>query len=441
MTHHSPLAQKHFRRNWVAFFGDYVSFGLGLAFASMTTVLPAFAAALTDNKILIGAVSSVWAGGWLLPQVFAANYLSNKPRKYPIMMWGEILVRPVFPLFVLWMALGGVRFPLLTLLLFMLMLAVFAASDALVALAWLDMLGKALAPETRGRLIGIAQVATGVAALGVGALIRYLLSAEGPAFPTNYTIIFGLASLCFFISLASCALIVEPYEAVEDARPSLRDYFPQLARLWRADAAFSRVTLVRLLSGLGGLATTFYVVYATDVLNMPASAIGVFTAAATLGTAIAGLALGVAADRWGSQRVVQITTWVHFGVPVFALLASSGVFGPALPQLYPLLYVLLGIFEGSIMLGFLNFILEISPPGQRPTYMGLTNTLSGLLVFVPMVGGFLLERTSYPTLFALAAAGTLAGAVLALKLPNPRQGRAEAPAPAPQSGPHTSPAP
>ena len=67
MDHPSTLIQKHWRRNWIAFIGDYLGFGIGLIFANTTTTLPAFAAELTDNKMLIGAVSSVWAGGWLLP--------------------------------------------------------------------------------------------------------------------------------------------------------------------------------------------------------------------------------------------------------------------------------------------------------------------------------------------------------------------------------------
>jgi MFS family permease len=118
--------------------------------------------------------------------------------------------------------------------------------------------------------------------------------------------------------------------------------------------------------------------------------------------------------------VVQVVSWAQFLVPVLALLCHFGVFGSSLNLVYPLLYVLLGVYEGSAMLGFLNFVLEISPPGQRPTYMGLTNTLTGILILLPMLGGLLLERTSYPVLFAAAALGTLAAAILALTLPNPR---------------------
>lgn len=421
MTHNLPIARRHLRRNWIAFFGDYIFFGIGLTFASTSTILPAFAAALTDNKILIGATSAIWTGGWLLPQIFAAHWLSDKPRKWPVMFWGELIGRPMFAVFVVWLLVAGPRYPALTLVFFLFTIAYFVTTDAVVALAWFDMMGKALAPDTRGRMIGIGQVVTGLAALGAGAIIRFALSAQGPTFPYNFALILGMASAAFTLSEISCAFIVEPPEAVAEFRPSIGDYLPQLARLLQSDPAFGRVTLVRLLAGLGALASTFYVLYATQVLNLPPTAIGLFAGAATIGTALSGILLGVVADSLGTHRVVQIVTWCQFAVPALALMFQLGVFGSATGFLFPVLYVLLGIFDGSVLLGFLNYVLEVAPPGQRPTYMGLINTISGLLVLVPLIGGWILEHASYPLLFALAAAGTLAGAVLALGLPSPRR--------------------
>ncbi len=426
MEHPSTYIQKHWRRNWIAYLGDYLGFGIGLIFANTTTTLPAFAAELTDNKMLIGAVSSVWAGGWLLPQIFAARYLSNKPRKYPAMIIGQLVGRPAFPLFVVWLLAGGARYPELTLALFLLAIVIFMSTDAVVALAFLDMFGKAMPPQKRGRLIGLGQVITGLMAVGAGALIRQLLGPAGPGFPMNYAIIFGLASIGFAVSTVACLLMVEAPEAVEARRPSLREYVPVLGRLWRADRRFNRITTVRLLSGIGSLATSFYVVYAIDWLHLPPAAIGLFAAAATVGTAVSGLLLGLVADRYGSQRVVQVVTWAQFLVPVLALLCHLGVFGASVGVVYPLLFVLLGVYEGSVMLGFLNFVLEIAPPGQRPTYIGLTNTLSGVLIVLPVLGGFVLQRTSYPVLFGAAAVGTLAAALMALGLSNPRVSPASA---------------
>lgn len=420
MTHSTPIAQRHFRRNWLAFFGDQTFFGLGLVFASTTTVLPAFAATLTDSKVLIGAVSAIWAGGWLLPQMFAAPFVSQRARKYPIMMIGQAIGRPIIPLFAVWVLAGGTRWPGLTLFFLLVSLGWFVITDSIVALAWFDLLGKSIAAHTRGRLVGLAQVTTGVLAIGAGALIQHLLGPNGPGYPLNYGIIFALGAGAFLISFAACFFNVEPPEAVDAERPTLRGYLPQLARLLRRDRVFSHVTVARLLTGAGALATAFYVVYATDILHLPAASIGFFAGASTIGGAVAAVGLGVVADRAGSHRVIQIAAALECLVPLVALLCHLRVFGGATNVVYPILYVLLGAFEASIMLGFFNFVLEIAPPGQRPIYIGLTNTISGLLVFMPLVGGWLLQNTSYPVLFALTAAVTLAGVLVALRLPNPR---------------------
>ncbi len=418
----SALINQHWRRNRVAFLVDYFGFGVGLVFANAATTLPAFAAVLTSNKVIIGAISALWAGGWLLPQIFAAHYLTRQPRKYPIMMKWQFIGRPALVLFVIWLLVGGARYPALTLALLLLALMLFRVTDALVALAYWDLFGRAVPADRRGRLFGIGQVATGLAAVGASVIIQQLLGARGPGFPLNYALVFGLACLCFAVSTVGTALIVELPEAADvEATPplSLGAFLPQLGRLWRADPRFNRITLVRVLSGLGALATTFYVVYATDVLRLPPAAVGLFAGTATVGAVLAGLLLGPVADRYGSHRVVQAVTWAQFLVPVIALLCHLGVFGAAVNLVYPLLYVLLGVFEGSFMLGFNNFILGIAPPGQRPAYMGLTNTFAGLLIVVPLLGGYLLEVTSYPVLFVAAAIGTLAAAVLALGLPHP----------------------
>jgi hypothetical protein len=68
------------------------------------------------------------------------------------------------------------------------------------------------------------------------------------------------------------------------------------------------------------------------------------------------------------------------------------------------------------MLGFTNYMLEIAPPNIRPAFVGLGNTLMGLMAFVPAVGGWLLQTTSYTVLFATATVLTLAGFVLTFTL-------------------------
>jgi ABC-type sugar transport system substrate-binding protein len=77
--------------------------------------------------------------------------------------------------------------------------------------------------------------------------------------------------------------------------------------------------------------------------------------------------------------------------------------------------------EASILLGYFNYVLDIAPEAERSTYIGLTNTLAGLLAAAPLVGGWILEQTSYTFLFGLTAILVLPGVLVALTLPKPGQ--------------------
>lgn len=407
-------------RNWWAFFLDYVFFGIGLTFANQNTVLPAFAATLTDSKALIGSVSAMWLGAWLLPQLFAANFLSSKPKKYPYMVWGSVIGRPAFWLLPLLLVWGGLaRWPLLLLAIFLVGLAWFAATDAFVAIAWFDLFGKAMGSAERGKLIGLGQVVNGVGAIGAGWLVGYLLSEGGPAYPLNYAAVFGLGGLSFFISFIGIIFTVEIPEATPPHEPaaSLRDYWHRFSDVWRNDPGFVRANLARLLTGLSMLATPFYILHATQQAGISPKAIGAFAATAPIGSMLAGIILGRVVTRQGSHRVIQIVAWLAIVPPLLGLGLTFIRATAAHTWVYVVCYLILGMVEGSAMLGFFNYILDLAPPGKRPIYMGLANTLGSLLVIPPILGGWILDVSTYSILFTLTLAGVTASAVVALGLP------------------------
>ncbi|GAF92708.1 unnamed protein product, partial [marine sediment metagenome] len=76
----SPSTQ-HVRRNALAFIGESTWFGLGLVFASTTTLLPEFVSRLTGSAVLVGLIISLTEGAWRAPQLLFANRLANKSRK------------------------------------------------------------------------------------------------------------------------------------------------------------------------------------------------------------------------------------------------------------------------------------------------------------------------------------------------------------------------
>ncbi len=417
----SELGAQMLRRNASALVVDYAFFGMGLAFAGTSTTLPALAARLTSNAVLIGMVGALWNGGWLLPQIAAAHYLTPKTRKLPVAIAVAWVGRPVFLALALFLLLGGVRWPAVALTFLLGAVFYFAATDALVAVAWFDVLAKAIPGKLRGRVVGIGQIISGLLSLGAGATVRALLAEGGPPFPINYALILVLATAAFFVSTGSFYFIREPVEAVPAQRPQLAHVVPRLVRHLREDSRFRHVTIARLLIGLSAMPMPFYAVYATLERGLPEASIGIFLVAQTFGGLVAGLVLGPIADRKGAHRVVQLMALFQFLAPALALLAARLSVGTpqALTALFALVFLFLGIGEGSTMLGLLNYVLEIAPPPDRPSYVGLTNTLAGMIVLYPIIGGWIATRWGYEAVFALAALIVLIGGLLALWLPSP----------------------
>jgi MFS family permease len=73
--------------------------------------------------------------------------------------------------------------------------------------------------------------------------------------------------------------------------------------------------------------------------------------------------------------------------------------------------------DGSIVLGLFNYVLEIAPPAHRPVYIGLTNSLAGITVVYPFLGGALADLGGYRIVFLLAAVGIAMGWAVGFSLP------------------------
>lgn len=411
----------HYRRNFMAFLGDYVGFGLALTFASSTTVLPDYISRLTDSAVVVGLFTAASSGAWLLPQLIFAQFLTNKRRKKPYVILGALLGRPLYLLYALALWLGLLS-PQLALLLFFVAQMLFMGTDALAAVAWFDLLAKAIPEERRGRLIGMSQVVRGLLAFGAGVVIAALLGNRGPAFPQNYAGLIALAGGFLLLSIFSLSFVVEPDEPVAEERISWRDYMPLLVQTLRQDRAFRRLLIVRLLAGFDGLALSFYILFATQKLGLAPQTVGLFTVVQTLGGILASVGLGVVSERAGSHRVVQISTALGLTAPLVGLgLALFGVQDGALvTTIYAYVFLAVGVVQSAIMLGLFNYILELAPPIQRPTYIGLFNTIGGVLLVVPPLGGWLLQRTSYGALFGITCGILILAHLLSWGLPSAR---------------------
>ncbi len=401
----------NYRWNFGAFLVDYAFFGLAFTFVDVSTVMPAFVGQLTNSAPIIGLVGTVFNGGWLLPQLAAARYINDKPRKKPYLLAG-LGGRIFFGVIAAALWAGLPRRPTPMLVLFFTCLGLFAVADGFTSVSWFDILARAIPLKQRGRLMGTAQFIIGAAGIGVGVLVSVILARC--TFPDNYAWLFTLASVALVPSALALIFLREPQpdDAGRNADGREKDGW---WKLLVTDPVFRRLMICHVLVGMIGLANSFYVVHAADVLRLPQSVIGNFVAAQTLARIVASIVLGWVSERWGPRYVIRIGGAAAVAGPLFALFVHL-VGGGSLAWAYPFVYVTLGIVNNSWMLGFFNYLLEIAPDGMRPAYVGLGNTIMGALTLAPMAGGWLLEATSYSVLFGLTAAIVALGFLFTLRL-------------------------
>ncbi len=182
----------------------------------------------------------------------------------------------------------------------------------------------------------------------------------------------------------------------------------------------------RLVLGLAGIALPFYGIYAKNALGAPDGMVGVYVATRIGATVLFNLPWGRLSDRRGNRLVVRLLSLGN-GATALLALALVGLMGLLQPQGTWLPYLALPLFflDGAArpaqILGGSNFLLELVPETERPLYLGLSNTLMGIVVLISGLGGLVVDFFGFAGLFALSLGLCLAGYVLASGLPEPRE--------------------
>ena len=414
----------NYRRNFWALVFDFGFFGIGMAFVSQSTVLPSFLTVLGASSAFIGLVSSLQNAGWLLPQLIAARYLADKPRKKPYILWPAAVGRTLLLVMAVLIWSTHAQPTWLIMLITALVVIGFWVGDGLASVPWFDLLSKVIPPRRRGRLTGTGQVFSGTLSFLAGGIVEWTLSEGGPSFPNNYAVLFLLGFAMMVASFIAIAMAVEAESVPARQVPSWREFAPQLWDVLKRDRVFRRFIIARQLSGLSGLAVPFYMTFAIAELNLPAQVAGRYTSIGVVGSILAAVVFGWINEQFGSKQVIGISLGLDLATPAIALLVprlftSDG----ALAWGYGLVFLSLSAARSSMLPGWMTYVLEWAQEADRPTYVGLTNTLNGVSTLFSVLGGVILQWTghNYSVLFALTIAGLLLSWPFLLGLPEPRQ--------------------
>lgn len=395
----------NYRHNFLFMVLDGAFFWFSFSFLSPVIILPLYVSHFTTNAIVISLIAAISSAGYLVPQLFAANWTARFPVKkvlpVNIGFFSErlptMLMAPAA-----WFL--SKTHPVLAVSVFLLLFTWSIAGAGMVAVGYADMMAKVLPVKQRGLFFGLSSFLGTIAGV-LGAGFAAWLLGRYP-FPMGYVIAFALSGFFSMCSWVCLAQVREPAVPSTAEPVSQLEYFKSLPEIIRTDRNFANYLISQMVISLGGMASGFVVIYAVTRWTIPDQLATTFLVALQAVQAIAVLGFGLLADRRGYKLVIEISAFLAFLSIILAAIAPS-------PGWFYLIYSLRGASAGGFMAGGMMIALEFGPPEIRPTYIGLNNTLPGIINAIgPLLGGWMAGWLSYPSLFLITGGIGAVGFIL-----------------------------
>jgi len=388
-------AQSNLKHNIIFNIGDGAFFGFAVGFASFTTVIPLFVATMTNSAALIGLIPAIHNMGWQLPQLFIAKRLMKMERLKPFVLRNTIHERaPILALAFVGLLLPFIG-PTLGLIATFGILIWQGLGAGITANAWQIMISKLIPGDMRATFFGGQSAAANLLASIGAVLAGVLLKTIAP--PWDFASCFFVAGALYTISWFFLKQTREPATYVQPDPVHLQPLWRDVIDILKTDLQFRNFLMGRFISQFGMMAFAFYTVFAVKILGMSTIVVGVMTSILMVTQVIANPLLGRIADKWSRKWVLVLGSAAAVLSAILALVIKD-------PNWFALVFILTGIGGTAFWTIGLTISLEFGNEGQRPTYVGMANTLiAPSAILAPLLGGFLADAFGYPVTFISSA--------------------------------------
>jgi MFS family permease len=384
------------KRNYLLLFLDPVLYVSGMAFISINAVIPNFLNELGASAFQISLASGLAAIGTLVSQPIFAQIAMGLPVKSQIFARLLAIQRFLLLAYVLTMPFISKHNPMLSVLLFLIFWGIFNFFVGCNSPFYMGILSKVIPDNQWGRLVGFADAAGNLVALGSAFLIGILL--KNLTFPYNYTWIFGIGITLLLANACCFALIQEKPEKVQKQPINYFKYIAEIPYALKAQKEFAVSVLGNSFLVVSNIALAFYSLAAIRVYDAGSEQVALFTGIGIMVNIFGGVIFGIIGDRVGNRYVLAIAAFLSMLAAIMVLTVPS------------LIAIHIGFALSSLSLGGYNIgnginIIDHCPKDQVPLYISInimiTLTASSL---VTLMAGAVIDTFSFTPLFFFTGA-------------------------------------
>ncbi|WP_439632594.1 MFS transporter [Glycocaulis sp.] len=375
-------------------------------------VLAWMVSALGAPALIVGLLSPVREALALLPQLFIARIIRQRPRRkffWSLGSAGQALALVLMALCALTLQGWPLGLGVLA------TLALFAISRGVSSVAYKDVLGKTVSKARRGAVAGYGASLGGIAASALGVWLMVMEANGGEPGPLFFAGLLVTASGLWLLAAALYLLLAEAPGSTDGGVNALDAVSQQLTLVWR-EPDLRSFLIVRALLISTALATPFYVAIAQGQTGADLSGLGGFLLAGALASAVGGWVWGKAADV--SSRLVMAAAGALAALAALAVLASLLMGAPWADSaiFYVGIVFVLSLAHEGVRLGRSTYLVDLATEETRASYTAVSNTVIGALLLV--MGAISGAAFSFGAVYALAFLGacSLVAAGMAARL-------------------------
>ena len=385
-----------------------------LAFLAGSTVLPIFISKLTESRILIGIFAHIEWFGWLFPQLLAAIFLAHKRRVLFFYNGLSVARLMIFGLSIVSIYFYSDDYSAI-LIAFGITFAVFSLVSGMAGAAFTEIVGKAIPLNKRGSFFGMRMFFGGLLAALVGLFVKKIMQAF--PFPYDFGYLCSVAWILMFLGLACFALVREPEarQGLEKSEPSIQ--LKSAIRIFKNDTNFRKLIFSRAWANTALMASPFYVIFAVEHLSAPEWMAGFYLTIQMTGYLASNLLWGWLSNHISNKMVIVLAGVFRVAPPIMAFACCFFFIDP---KIFALVFFFLGISEAGMDMGYMTYLLEISPEKGRILFIGLYHTFIAPTVFLSGIGGWFGQEFSLRWLFAVVLVTTIISLLISSRLRQPR---------------------
>jgi len=351
---------------------------------------------MTGSKTLVGLAVTLQALCLLLGQLVGAPFVRSI-KNLPMALFKIMSFQRVIP-FIMAIPLFFGGGPLFAVGVFLVLYSCFWFTDGIIGPSWSELTARALKPELRGHMMGMQVVIGSGLSLLTGLLLTWLLAT--PVLTDNYRFgyIFVMTAVVLLPSILFIRIVKDPQAIKIPEKVDFKQYYAKIPALIKDSKPLQQALIARIPGYIGFSAIAFMVVFGSNTFDISDTQVSWLVYSKIVGGLLGGYVTGEVSRRFGNKAVIMVC---NCGVFITIMMAITLIYFPSLGYLWLIIVCVFASLWANSWLGYLNYLIDISPEEHRPAYQVIGGSIGIPFSFVGYGIGAIIDHWGYTIAFVL----------------------------------------